>query len=412
MPDQSIWLVFVGGFLSTLGALLGIWAERRRLQFVMRDQAARNSELSRRLTDREVSYEDIKAENSNLSSFLVVLPDVVRRLNSNMAKRGIPPLLASTLEQIFEPAQIMVFFTQGRDQLVLTHGKGLPDTVQPGFSIFVGQGMIGMCAAQQRVMEREDFQSDSRFRQAPGEMRDPAGVSLDLMAPMVNEGRTLGLVCVGRPLRRHRDDKKMIKLVADLGSLALSHQHMISALESMANRDSLTNLCTKRFLNLRLGHLIHQAQTSHASLSVILFDIDHFKKFNDTYGHLAGDEILKKVAALLRAQLRADDIPARYGGEEFVVVLPNTSKEDAVTTAEKIRRAIESSAFPLANGHSACVTISGGVAALTVDGSSSQEVLSAADQALYLAKEQGRNRIVTYRGRYLCEDGDTDVIDP
>src|SRR5688572_31268651 len=191
MPDQSIWLVLVGGLLSTLGALLGIWAERRRLQFIMRDQAARNSELSRRLTDREVSYEDIRAENSNLSSFLVVLPDVVRRLNSNMAKRGIPPLLASTLEQLFEPAQIMVFFIQGRDQLVLTHGKGLPDTVQPGFSIFVGQGMIGMCAAQQRVMEKEDFQSDSRFRQTPGEIRDPAGVSLDLMAPMVNEGRTL-----------------------------------------------------------------------------------------------------------------------------------------------------------------------------------------------------------------------------
>jgi diguanylate cyclase (GGDEF)-like protein len=405
MPSEGFWLLLVGGLLCILGALGGMWAERRRLQFVIADQAARNSELSRRLTEQDHTMSEVSSENNALSTFLVVLPDVVRRLNSNIARRGIPPLLASTLDHIFEPSQILVFLAQGESELALACGKGLTEGMEPGMKIILGQGRIGMAAMNQRTMDREDFLSESRMRHSPGDVRDPGGAVVELVSPMVNEGRTLGILCVGRPARRHRDEKRMIKLVADLGALALQNQNMISSLESMANKDALTGLCTKRFLNLRLGHLLHRAQQTHMPLSVIIFDIDHFKKFNDTFGHLAGDEVLKKVGAVLKSQLRSDDTPARYGGEEFVVVLPDTAKEDAMTTAEKIRRAIEAAECPLAGGHMARVTISGGVAALPVDGRSSHELMTAADQALYLAKEQGRNRILAYRNRYLSEEG-------
>jgi len=225
---------------------------------------------------------------------------------------------------------------------------------------------------------------------------------------MVNEGRTLGVLALGNPARRHRDDKRMIKLVADLGALALVNQRMFNALELTANRDSLTGLGTKRFLNMKLGELIHRSEQNHEPLSVLIFDIDHFKRFNDTHGHLAGDECLKKVASLMREQVRADDIPARYGGEEFVVVLPSTNKEDALRIAEKIRRGIESHTFDLPTGRGVRVTISGGVASLSVDGSNTQELLSAADRALYTAKEAGRNRVMASRSRYLSgEEADT-----
>ncbi|HKY32720.1 MAG TPA: sensor domain-containing diguanylate cyclase [Candidatus Polarisedimenticolia bacterium] len=409
MPDVSIWFLLVGGCICILGALGGIVAERQRLRFVIQDQAARNADLSRRLTDQERVVAGMAADNKALSSFLVVLPDVVRQLNSHMSQRGIPPLLASTLEHFFDPAQILIFLAQGKDELVLTHAKGQPDWMERGHKIKFGEGRIGLAAIHQRTMDRDDFQSDSLFRRSPSGVLDPPGLALDLVAPMVNESRTMGVLCVGAPASRHRDEKRMIKLVADLGSLALNNRHLIQRLQNVANRDSLTQLCTKRFLNLKLGELTHAAQNSHTPLSLVIFDIDHFKKYNDTFGHPAGDEILKQVAAILREHLRHDDIAARYGGEEFVAVLPHAGKEDAVRTAEKIRRAIEGHRFAAVAGSPSGpgrVTISGGVAQLMVDGESSQELLSAADQALYLAKERGRNRIVACHTRYLSDDSE------
>src|SRR4030095_12977138 len=109
MPGAAIWFLVVGGFLCLLGSLGGIHAERKRLGFVMREQAARNSELRQRCTDLERVNDEVMNDNKSLGSFLVVLPDVVRGLNTHMSKRSIPPLLAGALEQIFEPIQIAIY---------------------------------------------------------------------------------------------------------------------------------------------------------------------------------------------------------------------------------------------------------------------------------------------------------------
>ena len=411
MPGDALWFLLLGGGICALGALGGVHAERRRLQFVIHDQAARNSEQSRRLTETEKLLSEAQAGNEALSTFLVVLPDVARRLSTHVSKRSIPPLLASTLEHLFDPGLIMIYLTGANGELVLVHGKGLPEGVARGQRLRFGEGQIGLAATHQMAMDRDDFHSDSMFRRS---QIDETGLTLDLIAPMVYERRTLGVLCVGAAAKSHRDDKKMIKLVADLGSLSLNNHEMIQSLENVANRDSLTSLCTKRVLSMRLGELIHSAGQTHSPLSVIMLDIDHFKRYNDTFGHLAGDEILKTVARILRSQLRSDDIPTRYGGEEFAVVLPGTSKEDALRIAEKIRRAVELHPFPQGVGSSASpgtVTLSGGVAALFVDGTSSQEILGAADQALYVAKQQGRNRIVEHVSKDLSDDsGETEAV--
>jgi diguanylate cyclase (GGDEF)-like protein len=408
MPSYLPWAMWSGGILCLLLLWWLGWRQQKRLQAVVRDQAVRNAELSRMLKDQEQAFADARNDNKMLSGFLVVLPDIVRHLNTNSSRRAIPPLLSGCLEQLFEPAQVMVFLTQGENELMLVHGRGLPEGVERGVRIRFGQGRIGLTAEHQRTMDREAFLSESRFRRAEGEVREALGVTVDLVAPMVNEGRTLGVLALGNPARRHRDDKRMLKLVADLGALALVNQRMFNALELTANRDSLTGLGTKRFLNVKLGELIHRSGQSHEPLSLLIFDIDHFKRFNDTHGHLAGDECLKKVAALVREQVRADDIPARYGGEEFVVVLPNTVKEDALRIADKLRKRLEDHVFDLPTGRGLRVTISGGVASLMVDGTSTQELLAAADRALYAAKEAGRNRVMASRNRYLSgEEADS-----
>src|SRR5678815_1829641 len=406
MFPEALSFLLVGGLLLALGALGGIMGERRRLQFVMREQAARNSELRHRVGETEELLGRARAENSTVSSFLVVLPDVVRQLNSHLTKRSIPPLLVSTLEHIFEPAHILIYARGVKDDFVLTHWKGIPESLARGHHVRLGEGRVGLAASSQMTMDHDDLQSETLLRRFAPSASELPGVALDLIAPMVHEGTTLGVICVGRASRRQGDEKRMIKLVADLGSLAFANADMFMKLENTANADSLTNLSTKRFLNLRLGELTHRAEKTHTPLSLIIFDIDHFKKFNDTFGHPAGDSILKVVAALIKGQLREDDIAARYGGEEFVIVLPNTVKEDATRIAEKIRKAIEKHPFRVSSDviKPVSVTISGGVAGHLVDGKSSHEILSAADQALYLAKEQGRNRIIEYRSRYLSDD--------
>ena len=169
MPGEAIWFLMIGGGLCTLGALGGIMSERRRLGFVIRDQAARNVEQGRRLTELDRVINDAQADNRALASFLVVLPDVVRRLNTNKSKRSIPPLLTGTVDQIFEPAQILIYTTRVRGELVLAASKGLPQGFERGHRIKIGEGPIGLVARHQMTMDREELMSESLSHRSAAE---------------------------------------------------------------------------------------------------------------------------------------------------------------------------------------------------------------------------------------------------
>lgn len=164
-------------------------------------------------------------------------------------------------------------------------------------------------------------------------------------------------------------------------------------LENAAYTDSLTKTYNKAYLNQAIEAEFKRARALHTDLSVIMFDIDHFKKVNDTYGHDAGDFVLKEFANLIRKNfLNPKDIFARYGGEEFVLVLGNTPVQEALDRAEKIRASIEANAF-VYEGKRIAVTSSMGVAELRADVPTPVALIRVADQALYVAKNSGRNRV-------------------
>jgi diguanylate cyclase (GGDEF)-like protein len=156
--------------------------------------------------------------------------------------------------------------------------------------------------------------------------------------------------------------------------------------------DALTQASTKRFFLETLEREIVRAQRHGRPLSLVMFDIDHFKKVNDTYSHLAGDDVLRELGATIRAQVRAEECFARYGGEEFALVLPEASRDGAVGVAEKFRVAVESHRFNF-EGAVIPVTISLGVAELGADMKSPQQLIKAADDKLYESKRSGRNRV-------------------
>ncbi|MBY0371900.1 diguanylate cyclase [bacterium] len=164
-------------------------------------------------------------------------------------------------------------------------------------------------------------------------------------------------------------------------------------LSELAMTDPLTRVANRRSLLARFQEEIDRAERYARPITVALYDVDHFKAFNDMEGHLCGDEALKKIAAVLSSNLRKTDFLARYGGEEFLILMPETSLAAGHEIALRLRQAVENTVFR-GKTDQAYLTISGGVAAYPKHGHGSKALVEAADQALYSAKEQGRNRIV------------------
>lgn len=177
---------------------------------------------------------------------------------------------------------------------------------------------------------------------------------------------------------------------AELVEIAIGNTEARASLELQATTDQLSGLPNRRALEQHLSHEIELAATRGTSLSAVVLDIDHFKKVNDTFGHIVGDAVLADVAARLRGVARQDEIVARFGGEEFVWLLPGTDGAEALLAAERARKAIESEPF----GEVGSITVSAGVCELRDAGSHS--LLACADRALYAAKHAGRNRSERY----------------
>ena len=161
----------------------------------------------------------------------------------------------------------------------------------------------------------------------------------------------------------------------------------------LATTDGLTDLYNHRYFQEQIRMQIENSKRYETEFSLIIIDIDYFKKFNDNFGHQSGDAVLRQVAQTLKRNVRATDIVCRYGGEEMSIILPNTSKEVAYSTAEKICERVAEKKFKLANGKDANVTISLGVSTFPHDGENASEIIESADKRLYEAKNDGRNRV-------------------
>lgn len=180
--------------------------------------------------------------------------------------------------------------------------------------------------------------------------------------------------------------------VTDTSIYQTKLKEAMGRLEEMSIRDGLTGIYNRRHLENQLASEFDRVRRYGGILSIILFDLDHFKNINDTYGHLAGDEVLKSISSRLEAVLRNSDIAGRYGGEEFTVILPNTDAEGAAILAERLRKEVEESEI-IYDGQKIPVTISIGVTLLTDNIENHEMLLNQADTALYYCKENGRNQI-------------------
>ena len=161
----------------------------------------------------------------------------------------------------------------------------------------------------------------------------------------------------------------------------------------LATTDGLTELYNHRYFQEQIRMQVEQSKRYSNNFSLIIIDIDFFKKFNDTFGHQSGDAVLRQVAQTLKKNVRATDIVCRYGGEEMSIILPNTTKDEAFATAQKICNRVAEKTFKLTGNNETHVTISLGVSTFPFDGDTAPKIIEAADKKLYNAKNNGRNQV-------------------
>ncbi len=214
----------------------------------------------------------------------------------------------------------------------------------------------------------------------------------EMCLPLISLGETLGVLTVESAQTNAfaPADAQPLESVADICAAAIQNARYFEKVRQLAYVDGLTGIFNRRYFEMRMAEEIERAQRYEGELSVIMIDIDNFKKLNDEFGHLLGDETLRQVSTIFAQNLRKVDIACRYGGEEFVILAPQTSGEHAHAVAEKLRKVVEGWSFP---GVPRPVTITAGVCSFPANGRTRDELVKAADDALYLAKQGGRNRV-------------------
>ena len=266
--------------------------------------------------------------------------------------------------------------------------------------IEIGEGIAGTVFLERKPIITNLGSADPRF--IVKEFM-PNTKSL-LCVPLIAKGEVIGVINITNKKHNklfNQKDLEFITSLANQAAIAIDN----AKLYELATKDGMTKLYIYRHFYTLLENEIRRCSRYKRNASLIMMDIDNFKRINDTYGHLTGDIILKRLAATLQETVRKIDIPARYGGEEFVVILPETDKKDACVIAERIRQNVEKITVQVNETETLSPSISIGVAQFSTDGQEPKELINAADTALYFSKHNGKNMVSIYEkdGSYKYE---------
>lgn len=341
----------------------------------------------------------IAIENANLYtaeqrrvSELQAIQNIVQKLTPLHDVPAIAALINEELKQLINYHTCRIFIVQPPGDVLVPIAAS--DSVESRLTVRMGEGITGWIATSGQCAIIDDTLRDERVFHIEG---TPTRVESLIGVPLVYEDRVRGVITLSRLGRRQFDENalRLLEIVAGQAALAFDRARLYAELRTEAITDPLTGLFNRRYLMDRYVEERSRAVRNAHDLVTMMLDIDKFKRVNDTFGHDAGDFVLKELAHVIRDVVRAEDIVSRYGGEEFCILLPEIPVLDAQLVAERLRATIERHAMPAAAG-AAHVTVSIGMALLAPDDSETEQ-FTRADGAMYLVKRQGGNgvRILT-----------------
>jgi diguanylate cyclase (GGDEF)-like protein len=285
----------------------------------------------------------------------------------------------------------------------------LADFDPHGMRVELGQGITGWIAQHGRAEVIPNMLNDPRSFYIPGTtVREESMIG----APLMYDGKVQGVITLSKLGTNQFDENslRLLQIISAQAAIAFDRAQLYDELRAEAVTDELTQLYNRRYLFERLKEEKARAARNHHTLVTLMLDIDKFKRVNDTYGHDAGDVVLRDLAALVRKVVRAEDVVARYGGEEFCILLPEIPVSEAELVAERLRLLVERHRLPPAAGIDR-ITISLGMAIVSTD-DRDVEVFSRADMAMYQVKHRGGNHVCVYDGSAFIWYGEEGSLVP
>jgi len=356
--------------------------------------------LKTSLEEKNTIIEQTNQKLADIVHNMSLLYEVGQEVSSVVDLDELYAQITNTLKRSFHTNKIMIAVLDDKDcHFHVKAAYGLMnenELLQQSFAL--GEGLTGLVAQSRRKIYVRDTDMDFRFNRDKHEVPDYSCSFLSI--PLIVKDDVLGVINYLRESDNQfsKQDVKMLSLVANQVALAISNAKLYTKTRELSVKDELIGIHNRRYFNQMLQMEWKRAIRFKRELSLIILDVDHFKSYNDTFGHPQGDQALKQIGAIFKDNLREVDTIARIGGEEFVLLLPGTDQRGAIAAAEKVRLLVESSAFLTVNDEQTRpMTISAGISTYPLDADQMEDMVDHADIALYRAKENGRNQVECYQ---------------
>lgn len=361
----------------------------------------------KKLKENEASLNYLQKTLHNIS----ILYNIGQAMNFiDDLKRLIQIILAKAIQTIGAEKGSLMLFDPNTEELVIKVVYGLPDKeieekINEGLiectKIKIGEGIAGEAFAHKKAIITNLGSNDPRFLKS-----DLSSVNSLLCLPLIVKDEAIGVINITNKKDKNlfnQDDLDFMGALANQAAIAISN----AQLYKLAITDSLTKLYIRRHFEYMLDNELKRSQRYKHNMTLLMMDIDNFKLINDTYGHQAGDEMLKLIAEVILNTVRKIDVPCRYGGEEFAIILPETHKDNAKKIAERLRKKIANIMFQTKDKQEVSPTISIGIASYPLDTEDKEDFIYFADKALYFAKNSGKNCVAEYTQdgcKLLCDE--------
>ena len=381
------------GICVTYGAVLRAVLKRDHEHETMQNEVRLEAELEFHKREVEQTSRRLEVRLRELS----LLFDITSSVNSTLELGELIRLLTEMIGMALGFQELAVFLLDENTRelkVAATYGFRKQAEIET-IPLRLGEGTAGRAAERAEILLIDDVADEPDYLPYPG--RPMAGSFLAV--PLKYKDRVVGVLTFNRPTVNGftADEIKLLAAIANQAAMAIMNARLYQETVDLSLTDPLTGTANRRHLFQRLELEVSRAQRFGHELSVLMIDIDHFKLYNDRYGHLAGDEVLQTVGSVLRRTVRRIDTVARYGGEEFAILLPEIRRDEALLVGDKLRRAVSLLELQAAGTSGpGRVTVSVGLAHFPEDGQGVQELVARADEALYAAKSGGRNRLVAY----------------
>jgi len=290
------------------------------------------------------------------------------------------------IKDAFQVSHVSVLLKEEDDLVLRAHHGDLTPRAAEGSRFSATSGPSGRALSTGKTVIENDIKSVCEHNNLYAE------TASRMCIPLISFRQKLGVLVLDSDQAGafRAEENQPLESVADICATAIQNAHYVERVKQLAFLDGLTGIFNRRYFELRIAEEIERARRFGGGMAVIMIDIDNFKRLNDEFGHLLGDEVLRQISSIFNQQLRKIDVVCRYGGEEFAILLSQTDAEHALSVAEKLRRTVEGWQFP---GVPRAVTISAGAATFPEYGTTRDELVKAADAGLYVAKQTGRNLV-------------------